>query len=247
MSDPNTSPDTPDESSTTDGSDSQDSPRSGLLGGRMWAAAAAVAIGVIAAVVIVSLNTGSGDDAADTSGAVEISSEQTTDADTADAEAESEPDTADAAQAFEVRTTGAFEINVEPTDAGVAAITVTDSATPTIPGTDSQHCVLVTLAGPTTVESYGCSPLGATEPVQLTLSTPGAPLVGCAAVATRETPGEPTGTDATTNFVVAQGDALPAGDYDMTVAAVTGFGDGCAPADGPGEHEATAETTIPIG
>ncbi|MCZ7628138.1 MAG: hypothetical protein M5U19_03170 [Microthrixaceae bacterium] len=48
------------------------------------------------------------------------------------------------------------------------------------------------------------------------------------------------------HLAVSEGAELPAGDYDVTVSAVTGTGDGCPPADGSAEREATAETTITV-
>lgn len=240
MSAPTDSPDTGStEEPTTDTGGAR--PGSGLAKGRVVAAAAAIAVGLVAAVVIVSLTTGSGDESADPSGAVDISAGDDTDSTAADEPA------ADAPEAWEVTTTGPFEIDLQPAEEGLATITVHDPATPTLAGSDPQHCVLVTLAGPATVETYGCTTVDGTGTVALTLSAPGEANVGCAAVVTNEASGEADTVDATTTFVVSESAELPAGDYDVTVAAVTGTGDGCPPADGTAEREATAETTITVG
>lgn len=246
MSDPTESPDAGSREGTTT-TDSQNSSRSGLLKGRFVVAAAAIAVGLVAAVVIVSLTNDSSDESADPaepSDAIDIAAGNSATEDpgtTGDDEATAAPAT------WQVATTGPFEIDLQPTEAGLASITVSDPVTPTLDALDAQHCVLVTLAGPATVETYGCATLGGTETVELVLSTPGDPQVGCAAIATNEAAGEPTPVDATTTFVVSDSPGLPAGDYDVTVVAVTGTGDGCPPADGITEHEATAETSVAIG
>lgn len=215
----------------------------GLFRGRAAVAAAAIAVGLVAAVVIVTLTNDSGDESADPSDAVDIASEDGT---TEDPGTTAERDDSAATGQWQVTTTGPFEIALQPADAGLATITVNDPATPTLAGSDAQHCVLVTLTGPTTVETYGCTALDGTEAVELALSAPGAPIVGCAAAVTSDAIGEPGALDATTTFEVADSSELPAGDYDVTVEAVTGTGDGCPPADGANEHLATAETTIAI-
>lgn len=246
MSDPTESPDTGSREGTT-ADDNVSNPSSGLLKGRLVTAAAAIAVGLVAAVVIVSLTNDSGDESAepaDPSDAVDIAAGNSTTEDPGttggDDEATATPST------WQVATTGPFEIDLQQTEAGFVAITVSDPATPTLNEGDAQHCVLVTLAGPATVETYGCAALDGPGTVELALSTPGDPLVGCAAVVTNEASGEPTPVDATTTFLVSDSSGLPAGDYDVTVVAVTGTGDGCPPADGITEHEATAETSVAI-
>jgi hypothetical protein len=246
MSDPTESPDagSPDGTPTPD---IESSPRSGLLKGRLVVASAAIAVGLIAAVVIVSLTNESSDESADPaepSDAVDIAAGDTVTEDPGTTGGEDGPTIAP--NTWQVVTTGPFEIDLRPSEAGLATITVSDPATPTLDTLDAQHCVLVTLAGPATVETYGCATIGGTDTVELVLSTPGDPLVGCAAVVTNEASGEPTSVDATTTFVVSDSPGLPAGDYDVTVVAVTGTGDGCPPTDGVTEHEATAETSVAI-
>lgn len=247
MSDPTESPDAGSPEGTMTG-DSSSHPGSGLLKGRLVVAAGAIAVGLVAAVVIVSLTSGSGDGSAEPaapSDVVDIAAGNST---TEDPGTTGDDDgTTTEAGAWQVTTTGPFEIDLQPTDAGLAAITVGDPATPTLDDADARHCVLVTFAGPATVEAFGCATLGDSGTVELVLSTPGGPLIGCAAVVTNEASGEPTPVDATTKFVVPDAPGLPAGDYDITVLAVTGTGDGCPPADGITEHEATAETSVAIG
>lgn len=215
----------------------------GLFRGRVAVAAGAIAVGLVAAVVIVTLTDDSGDESADPSDAVDIASEDGT---SEDPGTTAERDDSASTGQWQVTTTGPFEIGLQPSDDGLATITVNDPTTPTLAGSDAQHCVLVTLSGPATVETYGCTALDGTATVDLALSDPGAPLVGCAAAVTRDAIGEPGALDATTTFEVADSSELPAGDYDLTVEAVTGTGDGCSPADGVSEHVATAETTINI-
>ena len=234
----------PPEGTTT--GDSVSSPRSGLLKGRLLVAAGAIAVGLVAAVVIVSLTNDSSDESADPaepSDAVDIAAG---DGVTEDPGTTGDDEATVTASTWQVATTGPFEIDLQPTEAGLASITVVDPATPTLNGLDAQHCVLVTLVGPATVETYGCATLGGTETVELDLSAPGDPLVGCAAVVTNEASGEPASVAATTTFLISDTSGLPAGDYDVTVVAVTGTGDGCPPADGITEHEATAETSVTV-
>lgn len=249
MSDPTESPDTPSDDRATEPEDAGGH-RSGLLGGRLVAVAAAVAVGLVAAVVIVSVTNGSDDETADPSEGVDISADAdatepvATDGDTDTGSNQgADEDTA----SWQVTTTGAFDIELRPADAALASVTVSDPATPAVGDGESQHCVLVTLAGPATVESYGCAQLAGTETVELVLSAPGDPLVGCAAVQTRDEPVDTTTIDAASDFWISEGSELPAGDYDLTVVAITGTGDGCPPAEGATEREATAETSITIG
>jgi hypothetical protein len=198
-------------------------------------------------VVIVSLTNDSNDESADPAEPADAVDIAAGDSVTEDPGTTGDDETTAAPGTWQVATTGPFEIDLQPTEAGLASITVSDPATPTLDGLDAQHCVLVTLAGPATVETFGCATVGDTETVELDLSTPGDPLVGCAAVETNEPPGEPIPVDATTAFLISDSSGLPAGDYDVTVVAVTGTGDGCPPADGITEHEATAATTVAIG
>lgn len=216
---------------------------SGLAKGRVVAAAAAIAVGLVAAVVIVSLTSESGDESADPSDTVDIAAEEGT---SKNPSTDADDGPTEARDAWDVTTTGPFEIDLQPAETGLATITVNDRATPTLAGSEAQHCVLVTLTGPAMVEAYGCTALDGTGTVELALSAPGAALVGCAATATNEAVGEPGTVEATTTFAVSEGAELPAGDYDVTVSAVTGTGDGCPPADGSAEREATAETTITV-
>lgn len=246
MSDPTESPDAgaPEGTAADDGMN-RSGP--GLLKGRLVVAAAAIAVGLVAAVVIVSLTNDSGGGSADAAGPADAVDIAAGDSKTEDpGSSAGDDESTDQASAWQVATTGSFEIGLQPTEDGLATIAVSDPATPTLPDGDAQHCVLVTLAGPATVETYGCSALGGQETVELALSTPGDALVGCAAVVTNEAIGEPSPIDANSTFLVTDSSGLPAGDYDVTVVAVTGTGDGCPPADGITEHEATAETSIAI-
>ncbi len=201
-----------------------------LMRGRGLAVAAAVSLGLIAAVVIVSTNR---DDSGsvDSSEAVDIAADATT-------VAEAEP---------QVSTDGPFEVRLEPGDDGLLQLTVADPATPAAADSPSQHCVLVTLSGPATVDAFGCLEAGSATSADVILSTPGEPMVGCASVTTREPESDVTATSATSEFVVNEGAALPQGEYEVTVVAITGIGDGCPPVDDGGvERETTARSSIVI-
>lgn len=223
------------------GSDAPTPPEAGgtgsgsLLRGRALAVAAAVAVGVIAAVVIVSLNRDSSSDDEATGDAVDIAADDTV-------ATAPEPGTS-----AEVSTEGPFDVNLGPAEDGLLQLTVDDPMTPALTNATSQHCVLVTLSGPTTVEAFGCVQAGATDAGRLQLSSPGDPLVGCAAVATQTPPDTVGATAATSQFVVDEGAVLPTGTYDVTVVAVTGVGDGCMPLDGSTERAATARSSIELG
>lgn len=217
-------------------------PRTGLLGGRLVATLGAVAVGIVAAVVIMSVTGDSDDDATGPSDTRDIAAGSTTTTDAADG---TTPPTT-----WQMTTADGFEISLGSAKGALATITVRDPATPTVDGQDPQHCVLVTLVGPSTVETFGCAPVATDsagdQAVELTPSTPGEPLIGCAATVTRETGTVGTPLDATSRFVIPDDAELPAGDYGVTVVAVSGAGDGCPPADGVTEHEATTETSITV-
>lgn len=232
--------------------DDENAPRSrpGLLGGRLVLAIGAVALGLVAAVVIISLGGDSDDSATDPSAARDIAAGNDattgTDADP-DAPGTSPPST------WQTTSPAGLEISGDTPQGALAAISVHDPATPTVAGQASQHCVLVTLTGAVTVETFGCAAIPdgpsdatTTDPVELDMSRPGDPRIGCAATETNERADAAEPIDATSQFVIPEDPELPAGDYAMTVVTVTGVGDGCPPTDGVTEHESSAETTIAI-
>lgn len=248
MGDPSIADDHDDRDDTTPGQPAGSGRSgSGLLNGRMMAAVAAVAVGIVAAVVIVSITGSDDDESAEASEAVEItavpgSAEPTTDPTTA---SPSEPST----DALEVTNQGDFEVSVSRGDPALFEITVHDPETPTSAGSPPQHCVVVTMMGPTSVETHGCAAVeDTTAPgsVTLQLSTPGDPLIGCASVLTRDASGDLDAADATTTFAVSEGAELPAGNYEVTLTTITGVGDGCEPADEPLERStmSTFEITL---
>ncbi|MCB0951627.1 MAG: hypothetical protein M9922_04730 [Microthrixaceae bacterium] len=219
---------------------------SGLLRGRAVVAAAAIGIGVVAAVVIVSLTTDSGND--DPSDADVIAAEETTvppdSTPSGDPDSSVEPHTVDLGAAASV---GDFGVVLRTDPDGLVKVELDDPTTPAASGQQSQHCVLVTISGAENVETYGCVDAGAdTTDSVLTLSDPSDASVGCAAVATREAPEAADTVAATSAFVITESTPLTPGDYEISVEATTGVGDGCAPADGPTEHltTTTADFTI---
>lgn len=216
------------------GDEDPTTPARGLLGGRAVAAFAAIAVGLVAAVVIVSV----GDDdegAGDPGDAVGINAVEQTSGD-----GSGEPGgTTASLRDYEVDLEGPVDIAVRESDEGLVEITVTDPATPVVEGAEVRQCVTVTLAGPAVVEAYACSPVGSgtdVEPVAAQLSSPGDPVIGCAATVSATAAGASSTLDATSRFVVVPGAALPPGGYDVEVSATSGSGDGCAPADEPAEH-----------
>lgn len=208
--------------------------------GRLSYVVAAVAIGVLIAVVAVSVGSRDDAESADpgrTDDAVDIAADGSTGG-TADGSTST-------TEIPEVDTDGPFDVVLEPGPGGLLHLEVADPATPALDGA-MQHCVLVTLDGPTSVEAYGCT--DATAPGELVLSEPGSPRVGCAAVATRNDPAvQPAAVTSASEFDVTPAGQLPPGDYDVEVAVITGVGDGCPPADEGLERETVARTTISVG
>lgn len=223
-----------------DGNDAseEDAGSGTLLRGRALAAAAAIAVGLIAAVLIVSTNNDDTADRATGDDPVDIAADGTV------APASTSPEPGTSAQ---VSTEGPFDIALDPASDGLLRLTVADAETPALDGTVSQHCVLVTMSGPTTVEAFGCVEAGDADPGQLQLSSPGDPQVGCAAVTAGEPSGALRATAATSTFVIDGAGPLPAGTYDVSVVAVTGVGDGCLPVEGPAERSATATSSLEVG
>lgn len=122
----------------------------------------------------------------------------------------------------------------------------------------TQQCVLVTLAGDdgqTVAEGFGCKqfdpaadtasgqasePIGSgtnAGPVAVQLSPSDGLSIGCAAVQERIDPVKTEPHDMTSTFTADVPPTIAAGEYNMTVEAVSGFGDGCPdnpePAGGP--------------
>jgi len=206
-----------------------------LLGGRALTAVAALAVGVILAVVLVARSADDG--TADRE--VAATSPQ------AGGSAASVPPTPGPTPAPR----GEVSVAAEPTGtAGGLTVTVADPATPTAAGATARHCLLVTYDGAPGVGAYGChdATTGATS--TLRLSEPGQADVGCAATATRAPAEAGTPSPTSSNFTVTPAGKLPAGTHTVTVTAVTGTGDGCPPADeGGAEHVGSLTTTVTVG
>ncbi|MCP4435311.1 MAG: hypothetical protein GY812_07430 [Actinomycetia bacterium] len=204
----------------------------GLLRGRAALAIAAVAVGLIAAVVIVSVSAASNTETADepdVAGGVDI--------------ADDDPD-----NVVHDSTAGDFDVVLRETGDGVLALQVADPSTPVSSESDTRHCALVTLDGPANLEAFGCVDPTIAGDSELRLSSPGDPRIGCAAIAVREQQGGASTLDASSEFTILPGDTLPNGTYDVTVEIVSGFGDGCSPADGEGiERIATASGSVEVG
>lgn len=213
-----------------------------MLRGRLPWVLGAIAVGIIAAVVIVSVASGDDDESADpgsTGDTVDIA----TDGGEGATASEDTPSDQGATTIPEVDIEGPFDVVLEPGAGGVLHVDVADPATPALDGA-AQHCVLVTLDGPASVEAYGCT--DGVAPGELVLSEPGAPLVGCAAVATRSDPSVPESVSSTSQFDISPAAELPPGDYDVEATVITGVGDGCPPADAGTERETVARTRISV-
>ncbi len=232
---------TTDANTTADPSDTPE--RGSRPGGspRRWvlAGAGAIAVGLILAVVIVSVTSGDDDGSATTANTQDIAS---------DTPGASQAPAPGAEQTSSFSTVGPFNVNIVPGSDGELLVTVADPTAPSSADTGSQVCVLATLEGPTSVEAYGCGDATTAEMGELTWSVPGSPLLGCAAVATRPPQSAIGSVDALTDLTVRPAVELPAGSYQVSVVAVTGVGDGCAPADEGGlERETTATGQITVG
>ncbi len=235
--------------STGSGNDNDSAPAaepggktSGLFRGRALLAAAAVGIGVVAAVVIVSLTTDTEDgDPGDAEVIAADDGESVADEGSAPT---TEATTVDLGAAASV---GDFSVTLRTDPEGIVRIDVDDPETPSLSDLPSQHCVLVDLAGAAAVEAYGCADPTASADTPLTLSDPAAAKVGCAAVATNEPPAEVGAAPGASTFLVAESAELPAGSYQLTVTAVSGVGDGCEPADGPTERVASTTADLELG
>lgn len=220
--------------------------RPGLFRGRAIYAAAAVGFGVIAAVVIFSLTANSGGDAGNT----EVIAADDPAASENDPAADSTAATPEDARSIELgpaTTQGEFSVTLQTDPEGLLRVDLDDPETPSLQGQAPQHCVYVLLSGPAQVEAYGCTDVAVESTEELlTLSNPGDPVIGCAAVAVNAPPQELSPIMATSAFLVDQDTVLPAGDYEVSVAAVSGTGDGCPPADGPAERIAASTAALRI-
>ncbi len=145
------------------------------------------------------------------------------------------------------------EIAVEQLDStGAVRIDVSDPAAPTATGATSRVCVLVTYtmaldsADETGLDrqTHGCADPGGSATLSI---DPLAPAVGCAAVADRQSVEADGSTAVTATFTVTPAAPLQIGPFEVQVDAVTGFGDGCPPADDQGEHVATEAVGINVG
>ncbi|MFV0316944.1 MAG: hypothetical protein ACK5O2_08280 [Microthrixaceae bacterium] len=221
----------------------------GLFRGRAAFAAVAIGIGVIAAVVIVSLTTAGNDDPADAEVIAADDAIEPADPATAGTDPGATPDNAtrqvDLGAAAAV---GDFPVDLRTDPEGLVRIDLDDRNTPAVPNQAPQHCVLVSLSGPAQVETFGCVDNAANSPLTtLELSEPGAALVGCPAVATNTPAGDLSATPGMSSFLISESAPLPAGTYTLSVSAVTGAGDGCEPADGPTERVATTTAELTLG
>lgn len=123
---------------------------------------------------------------------------------------------------------------------GAVRILVADPAAPTAAGQATGVCVLVTYTTADVADEpgpgqqvHGCAEPGGSA--ELTMD-PSTALVGCAAVADRQSPVADGSTAASATFTVIPAAPLRAGSYEVSVEATTGYGDGCPPADDQGEH-----------
>jgi len=144
-------------------------------------------------------------------------------------------------------------IRVDP-GAGSARIIVTDPAQPVPTAVDepARVCVLATISdtsGLALAEGFSCNDGSSTDSAAaLDIRVIGA-QVGCAAQAVRVDPIDRTTQPVTATFDAAVPAELPAGEYELTVEAVSGIGDGCAtstPDSFEDENDATAAVTVTL-
>jgi hypothetical protein len=143
-------------------------------------------------------------------------------------------------------------IDVEQLDGtGAVRIEVTDPAVPTAGGATSRVCVLVTYAMALDAadetgfdrQTHGCADIGGAASLSI---DPVAPAVGCAAVAERQDLLASGAVPASATFTVTPVAPLQVGPFEVRVEAVTGYGDGCPPADDHGENVATTNLGIDV-
>jgi hypothetical protein len=148
---------------------------------------------------------------------------------------------------------GSTTIDVEQLDdAGAVRIEVSDPAAPAASGATSRVCVLVTYAmAPDATDetgfdrqTHGCADIGGTAALSI---DPVAPAVGCAALAERQSLLASGAAPASATFTVTPTAPLQVGPFEVRVEAVTGYGDGCPPADDHGEHVASEAVGISVG
>lgn len=230
----------------------------GLLGGRFLAALAAVGLGVVAAVVIVS--AGGDDEGSTTPGdAVDITALPDSGSDDTGSGADESEDSSDdegtsgdaGGSGIEVALQGPVEVSASASESALVELVLHDPATPSSEGLEARHCVTVTLTGPAMVDTHECAAPAApgTEApaTEAVLGEPGGAVVGCAAVATPPSGAPVTTTDATSRFLVVAGSELPPGDYEVRVEATSGSADGCAPSDEPDENGSVATFGLTVG
>ncbi len=230
--------------------DAASAPAAGRL--RFAVVGAAVAIGLIVGVVLAT--TGGGEPG---SGPV-ITGRETKDGTAASDE---KPDSGTNAGSSAVAGTApAMTVTAVPLDgSGALEVTVEDLAAPTSPVAPTRLCALVTYSapqqpaaqqsaqpgtGPPIVEAYGCADPGGAADLSL---DPGVATVGCAAVADRNPPAAEGVVEAAATLTVTPVAPMQAGSYQVTVEAISGFGDGCPPPEDGIENAASTSLTVEVG